>query len=223
MRSFSLNDSIDPGSGSPFLPRAAKNFVRAEQNSLICRDYGSQAGSSPSEKRSMRAESDSLIKQESLEQGAKTPAWRNPGAFIQGDSRAAGQGEDPFVAARDPAIDLTGTSESPPVAQGQHQADVPVDPGGFRPREDRVNIPITADTAQAMLPPNACVFVAKYAPFNAWSEIATYICSLLQAMSDEQLERSVAAAFARFGQCWVKIRRDNKGMPFAFVQYQVRY
>lgn len=42
-------------------------------------------------------------------------------------------------------------------------------------------------------------------------------------MSDEQLERSVAAAFARFGLCWVKIRRDNKGMPFAFVQYQVRY
>ncbi|KAI4168588.1 MAG: hypothetical protein LQ348_007461, partial [Seirophora lacunosa] len=40
------------------------------------------------------------------------------------------------------------------------------------------------------------------------------------AMSDEQLERSVAAAFARFGRCFVKIRRDNKGMPFAFVQYE---
>lgn len=41
-------------------------------------------------------------------------------------------------------------------------------------------------------------------------------------MSDEQLERSVAAAFARFGRCFAKIRRDSKGMPFAFVQYEVR-
>lgn len=49
-----------------------------------------------------------------------------------------------------------------------------------------------------------------------------HITSLLQAMSDEQLERSVAAAFARFGRCFAKIRRDSKGMPFAFVQYEVR-
>lgn len=34
--------------------------------------------------------------------------------------------------------------------------------GGFKPREDRANLPLSADTAQAMLPPNACVFVAKY-------------------------------------------------------------
>lgn len=49
----------------------------------------------------------------------------------------------------------------------------------------------------------------------------TYISSLLQGLSDEQLERSVEGAFARFGRCFVKIRRDNKGMPFAFVQYEV--
>lgn len=164
MRSFSLNDSVDRGSGSPLLPRAAKNFVRTEQNSLIGRDYGSQAESSPSDKRSIRTESDSFIKQDGHEQGAKSPAWRKPNAFIQGSSRAAGHGEDPFVAARDPAVDPTATSESTRVAQGTGQADVPVDVVGFRPREDRVNVPITADTAQAMLPPNACVFVAKYAP-----------------------------------------------------------
>ena len=34
--------------------------------------------------------------------------------------------------------------------------------GVFKPREDRANLPLSADTAQAMLPPNACVFVAKY-------------------------------------------------------------
>lgn len=163
MRSFSMNDSVDRSSGSPFLPRAAKNFVHAEQNSLIGRDYGSQAEPSPSDKRSIRTESDSFIKQDGHEQGAKSPVWRKPNAFIQGSSRAAGQGEDPFVAAQDPAIDLADRGESPGVAQGTGQADVPVDAVGFRPREDRVNVPITADTAQAMLPPNACVFVAKYA------------------------------------------------------------
>ena len=31
----------------------------------------------------------------------------------------------------------------------------------FRPREDRAGVPLSGDTAQAFLPPNACVFVAK--------------------------------------------------------------
>lgn len=43
-----------------------------------------------------------------------------------------------------------------------HKANIQPDAGvAFKPREDRANIPLTADTAQAMLPPNACVFVAK--------------------------------------------------------------
>ena len=39
--------------------------------------------------------------------------------------------------------------------------------------------------------------------------------------SDEQLEFSVSRAFQAFGNVYVKIRRDNKGMPFAFCQYEV--
>lgn len=31
----------------------------------------------------------------------------------------------------------------------------------FHPREDRIGLQLSAETAQAMLPPNACVFVAK--------------------------------------------------------------
>ena len=31
----------------------------------------------------------------------------------------------------------------------------------FRPREDRAGLQIDGDNAQAVLPPNACVFVAK--------------------------------------------------------------
>lgn len=42
--------------------------------------------------------------------------------------------------------------------------------GVFKPREDRANLPLSADTAQAMLPPNACVFVAKYVTIALLSE-----------------------------------------------------
>lgn len=31
----------------------------------------------------------------------------------------------------------------------------------FRPRDDRIGLELSPDNAQAILPPNACVFVAK--------------------------------------------------------------
>ena len=40
-------------------------------------------------------------------------------------------------------------------------------------------------------------------------------------MTDEQLEFSVREVFQVFGNCYVKIRRDHKGMPYAFCQYEV--
>ncbi|KAL8991495.1 MAG: hypothetical protein Q9177_000119 [Variospora cf. flavescens] len=187
LRISSFNDSADRGSGSPYPPRAAKYFVRSEQRS-IGRDFESQPVLSPCDKRSSRTVSESLIKQEGLEPEVQSPSWRKPGSFVRSSCRAVEHEDDPFIALHDQAVQVTATNAG--VA--------------FKPREDRANIPLTADTAQAMLPPNACVFVAN----------------LLQAMSDEQLERSVAAAFARFGRCFAKIRRDSKGMPFAFVQYE---
>ena len=45
--------------------------------------------------------------------------------------------------------------------------------------------------------------------------------SLSSLRSDDQLEHSVTQAFSVFGNVYVKIRRDNKGMPFAFCQYEV--
>ncbi|KAI9888784.1 MAG: hypothetical protein M1814_006289 [Vezdaea aestivalis] len=65
--------------------------------------------------------------------------------------------------------------------------------------------PVSAENAQALLPPSACVFVAN----------------LTQARTDEELERSVTEAFGCFGRVYVKIRRDPRGMPFAFCQYEV--
>lgn len=45
--------------------------------------------------------------------------------------------------------------------------------------------------------------------------------SLSQTRTDEQLEYSVTSVFQVFGDVYVKVRRDSKGMPFAFCQYEV--
>ncbi|KAI9703275.1 MAG: hypothetical protein M1836_007841 [Candelina mexicana] len=74
------------------------------------------------------------------------------------------------------------------------------------PRADRLGQEISADNAQAILPPSACVFVAN----------------LSSVRSDEQLEVSVTQAFQSFGKVYVKIRRDNRGMPYAFCQYETK-
>lgn len=47
--------------------------------------------------------------------------------------------------------------------------------------------------------------------------------SLSHTRSDDELEVSVKTVFQTFGTVYVKIRRDNKGMPFAFCQYEVRW
>lgn len=45
--------------------------------------------------------------------------------------------------------------------------------------------------------------------------------SLVSARTDDQLELAVKNVFQTFGTVYVKIRRDSKGMPFAFCQYAV--
>ena len=45
--------------------------------------------------------------------------------------------------------------------------------------------------------------------------------SLSTARTDEQLEHAVRQKFSVFGTVYVKLRRDSKGMPFAFCQYEV--
>ena len=56
-------------------------------------------------------------------------------------------------------------------------------------------------------------------PFRRDSSLT--IQSLVQTQSDDQLEHHVHVAFLQYGTCYVKIRRDARGMPFAFVQYEV--
>ena len=44
--------------------------------------------------------------------------------------------------------------------------------------------------------------------------------SLASHCDDDTLERSVTQVFKEFGTVYVKIRRDSRGMPYAFCQYE---
>ncbi|KAI4110648.1 MAG: hypothetical protein LQ339_001224 [Xanthoria mediterranea] len=186
LRSVTLKDSIDGDYGSPLPTRAAKCFGRPEQHPIVGRDFALPAGPSPSEQQSNKQSSTSPVLEDRYEQIKHSPTWRHDGRFVRNSE--PNNRDDPFVTSKAQTIDATSARLE----------------GVFKPREDRANLPLSADTAQAMLPPNACVFVAN----------------LTQSNSDDQLEHSVSEVFQAFGNVYVKIRRDGKGMPFAFCQYE---
>ncbi|KAI4248439.1 MAG: hypothetical protein L6R40_000999 [Gallowayella cf. fulva] len=183
LRSVTLNDAVDRDSGSPFPSRGLKSFARTEQHSVVGRGPSGQA---VSDTQSGKKASVSPTQEDRYEHIKRSPTWRNNGRFLR--NYEPNDREDPFITSQDRSVDVTGASTE----------------AGFKPREDRANLPLSADTAQAMLPPNACVFVAN----------------LTQSKSDDQLEHSVSEVFQAFGNVYVKIRRDSKGMPFAFCQYE---
>ncbi|KAI9733369.1 MAG: hypothetical protein M1834_003453 [Cirrosporium novae-zelandiae] len=74
----------------------------------------------------------------------------------------------------------------------------------FSPREDRAKQQASSENAQGLFPPDACVFVAN----------------LASSKTDDQLEHSVRDVFSQYGNVYVKIRRDQAGMPYAFCQYE---
>ncbi|KAF5022308.1 hypothetical protein F66182_5637 [Fusarium sp. NRRL 66182] len=57
--------------------------------------------------------------------------------------------------------------------------------------------------AQLMYSTNACIFVAN----------------LPHAVDDLTLQSAITKVFGKFGTVWVKLKRDKRHMPFAFVQY----
>lgn len=83
----------------------------------------------------------------------ESPSWRRE----KKNSRSfSNEVHDPFV------------SEKRDVSNGMKSMGISIPKEGneprnnlFRPREDRIGLQLSPDTAQAMLPPNACVFVAK--------------------------------------------------------------
>ncbi|CAD0109522.1 unnamed protein product [Aureobasidium uvarum] len=63
---------------------------------------------------------------------------------------------------------------------------------------------VTADNAQAVFSPAACIFVAN----------------LDRTRSGTELADEVKSIFGQIGECWVKVRFDKKNIPAAFVQYK---
>ena len=89
-----------------------------------------------------------------------SPTWRRSG-FVQ---ESAGQ-PDPFVTRTPEQVSKSMSSpKSRPLSKAPANIriySVEENEVQFRPREDRAGLQIDGDNAQAVLPPNACVFVAK--------------------------------------------------------------
>lgn len=83
----------------------------------------------------------------------ESPSWRREKKSLRSFSNEV---PDPFVSEkRDVSNGMKSMGISSPKAGNEPSKHL------FRPREDRIGLQLSADTAQAMLPPNACVFVAK--------------------------------------------------------------
>lgn len=83
----------------------------------------------------------------------ESPSWRREKKSLRSFSNDV---PDPFVSEKlDVSHGMKGLSISSPQEANEPTKNL------FHPREDRAGLQLSADTAQAMLPPNACVFVAK--------------------------------------------------------------
>lgn len=72
--------------------------------------------------------------------------------------------------------------------------------------------------------PSACIFVAKYVSSSELkSSLLIHLRSLAASQTDDQLMKSLQGHFRQFGRLHVKIRRDSKGNPYSFCQFEVSY
>ncbi|ETN43360.1 uncharacterized protein HMPREF1541_02519 [Cyphellophora europaea CBS 101466] len=72
-----------------------------------------------------------------------------------------------------------------------------------QPRLDR-GTEIDPSNAQGKLPPDAAIFAAN----------------LIDEMADDQLQHALHQAFDIFGKCYIQVKRDRSGHPFAIIQYE---
>ncbi|KAJ9641553.1 hypothetical protein H2199_005523 [Coniosporium tulheliwenetii] len=143
-------------------------------------------------------------------------------------STAGGEPDDPFTTGSTTSAP-TSTVDAQSTTSGSDDNDAVDQPGGaalpaqqppITPNARRLTEPLSPENAQAIFLPDCCVFVAKYGhspPFR--SAAHKTVNSLPTKMSDEELGDEVTRVFKQFGDCYVKIKRDARSMPHAFVQY----
>ena len=122
------------------------------------------------------SDSPTLSTKSNLEQTSTgSPATQEP-LIINGMVVPTGPRAERVGISADPFVTPTRGIEigSPPrprdsatVASSEPQAHMTPTPSGFTPRADRLAEVISADNAQAIYPPQACVFVAKYVQLSS--------------------------------------------------------
>ncbi|KAF8470124.1 hypothetical protein BDZ91DRAFT_847275 [Kalaharituber pfeilii] len=104
---------------------------------------------------------------------------------------------------------------TPPVQEGaqlEMDAKTPKQATKSSPADSATNQSVTSNSSSVISEdelsrrglPSACVFVAN----------------LAATRTDDELKKSLQARFGRFGRLHVKIRRDEKGNPYSFVQFE---
>ena len=163
MRAAQLDDAIQSISVSPAGGRKDTSYASSERrgdgnrvasSALSSSSSGRVAAFGPGSNASAHSSPSASRYQDIMQ----SPHWRAPAGFVR---QSGGGADDPFVSAQENdqtgdqgkcrvnwycnALILTGVATGSP----------------YRPREDRAGVQLSGDNAQAVLPPNACVFVAK--------------------------------------------------------------
>ncbi|KAK4971236.1 hypothetical protein LTR66_011449 [Elasticomyces elasticus] len=84
----------------------------------------------------------------------------------------------------------------------------------FSPRQDRVTETPTVENAQALFPPTACMFIANLCATRTDAEILDALNGRFRQFATK------VGSTEQEGGLWIKVYRDNRGMPYAFAQYE---
>ncbi len=217
LQAAQIDPAIQTISGSPMTTRGGKYLPQLERR--VDRSNFIEAQLSPSKTGNINriASTTSSPTTNCVKDIRESPSWRNKdGNFVR---RSGNHGDDPFV---------SSANTGQPQGQGKSSLS---------------SIDVACSLLKATISPSAPVEIeqeflfptttlkpcchqervsssrSRLGPLSRGQSLTTY--SLVQTQSDDQLEHHVHVAFLQYGTCYVKIRRDARGMPFAFVQYEV--
>ena len=156
LQAAQIDPAIETISGSPMTARNGKYLPHLERR--VDRNVFTEVQLSPPKTGDFHCNvpKPSSPSSDRLKNIRESPDWRNKeGTFVR---RSGNHGEDPFVSSVN-AGESQGQGSS--LTYGLNVLTFQGDNTSFSPRRDRTGVPLSNDNAQAILPPRACVFVAK--------------------------------------------------------------
>ena len=157
LQAAQIDPAIETISGSPMTARNGKYLPHLERR--VDRNVFTEAQLSPPKTGDFHCNvpKSSSPSSDRLKNIRESPNWRNKeGTFVR---RSGNHGEDPFVSSVN-AGESQGQSFLTHL-DGFNTLTFQDNNTSFSPRRDRTGVPLSNDNAQAILPPRACVFVAK--------------------------------------------------------------